>query len=950
MTKCAVHYLNAMDHHPLRNCLLTWILVSGLWCQALAQCPARNYLQATLQRLSDEADVTKTAKVDVAKIKEQLVTLQNWHRQWQQCGYPIDSTYVNSLLQLSLVHHYRGELSTATQVVQQAVRLCRSQGPNIAIDQPAKTLYRLGVLLVVQNQPAINTLKQAVRQGQGIRSADRWVGNAYLYLANAYYSAGDFQQALSSAESGVQVASNTNDRPLITKLLLEKAEALNVLEQYVPARRAAERAVFLSEQEGHQAVIARAYRLLGVIAENQRQLTDALRYRQQAFEIARTIKDLTAPNYAVSVGKLYVQLGQYDRAIAYFQYGVDNTTNSYARANSLDKLGQVYQKKKAFPEALRYYQRGLITLPLGFRNQAVASLPEAQSIRQADQKEYLLTLVRDKADTWLDYAKATGNNRQRLQYALNTYKVADQMIDFMRWEHTGQQSKLYWRDKTRSMYERAIETCYQLNDAEQAFRFFEKSRAVMLADKLNELGARQQLSPAQAQTEKKLREAVGTQQSELAALTPDSASYRTVREELSARQDKLDGFLKQLEISNPTYYLNKYDTTTAKLTDLQRYLAVHKASFMTYFIGDSALYLLNVSSGKATLHRQSIQGYSQTATDFMALLDNPEAMNRTATVARFLTLGNRLYNQLLSPLKLPEGAVIVSPDGPFIPFEVLSRSAREPDYLVKNYAFSYEYSARRLLRNKANLSRVASLGKRDFLGMSPVTFAPTLKQASLPSSDKALKSIGDRFDSSALFVGPKATRRAFMTEAANSRVIHLFTHATADTSSSEPLLYFADSTLRLSDLGDGELTHTQLVVLAACKTGIGANQRGEGVFSLARGFAALGVPSVLTTLWSVENRATYDITNLFYQYVDQGLPKDVALQRAKLEWLRTAEGADQLPNVWAGLILIGDTEPLNRSGQWPWVAGVVLLLAGGGAVWWHRRHRTKPVTSSLHPA
>lgn len=917
-----------------RQFLVAWILVSGLPYHVLAQCPTRNQLQATVQRLLAEADP-----------RGQVGTLQNWQQQWQQCNYPIDSTYISGLLQLGLAHHARNELPRATQIVQEAVRLCETRRPDMAADQPAKALYRLGTLLTDQSQPAMNTLKQAIRQGQGIRSAARWVGNSYLYLANAYYSAGDFQQALNCIERGEQMAGTVNDRSLMTKLLDEKAETLNVLEQYGPARQAAERALVLWKQAGYPAMIAKAYRLLGIIAKNQLQFTDALQYTQRAFAIAQQSRDVFfAPYYAVAVGTIYYELHRYDQAIPYFQYGFDNHTNAYAKASSLTMLGQVYHQRKAFPKALEYYQWGLTIMPLGFRNPAVTSLPGAESIRVADQKDYLLTLIQDKADTWLDYAKATGGNRQRLQSALDTYKVADQMIDYMRWDHTAQESKLYWRHKTRATYERAIETCYQLDDTEQAFRFMEKSRAVMLADKLNELGARQQLSETQAQTEKKLREAVGAQQNKLAALTPDSANHRSVRNALGEKQEKLDAFLKQLETSNPAYYRYRYDTTTTKLAVLKDHLAGRKASFVTYFVGDSALYLLAVTGDKATLHRQPIRGYSQTAQEFMALLANPDSMNRNVNMARFLKLGNALYRQLLAPLNLPEGSVIVSSDGSSIPFEVLSRSAGEPDYLVKHYAFSYEYSARRLLRNERNLSRVAGLGKRDFLGVAPVTFAAALKQVSLPKSDEALKPIAARFESPVLLTGPQATSRAFVAEAADSRVIQLFTHATADTTNSEPLLYFADATLRLSDLGDGGLTHTQLAVLAACKTGIGANQRGEGVFSLARGFAALGVPSVLTTLWSVENKATYAITDLFYRHLDEGLSKDIALQRAKQEWLRTASGADLLPNVWAGLILIGDATPLNRPPQWAWItAGGVLLLGAIGGAWWRRKRNRKPI-------
>ncbi len=173
----------------------------------------------------------------------------------------------------------------------------------------------------------------------------------------------------------------------------------------------------------------------------------------------------------------------------------------------------------------------------------------------------------------------------------------------------------------------------------------------------------------------------------------------------------------------------------------------------------------------------------------------------------------------------------------------------------------------------------------------------------------------------------------------------------SDSAGTEPRLYFADSVLNVSDLRES-LLQTELVVLAACKTGVGANERGEGVFSLARGFAALGVPSVVTTLWNVENRATYAITSDFYRYLADGLPKDEALQQAKLNWLGTADGASQLPNYWAGLIIVGDTQPLRYAPPWSWLAGGLgLILAGVGSIWWWRRHRgTRPVASWLQPA
>ncbi|WP_461129188.1 CHAT domain-containing protein [Spirosoma aerophilum] len=629
-------------------------------------------------------------------------------------------------------------------------------------------------------------------------------------------------------------------------------------------------------------------------------------------------------------------------------------SDPYLKLRLLDNVGVVYWKKKQYATALKYYQTGLDNIASGLSKRPITDLPEAKLIRIASQKEFVLTLIQDKADTWLDYAKATGNDRNRLKAALATYNVADQMIDFMRWEHTGEQSKLFWRQTTRGMYERAIETCYLLGDAEQAFRFMEKSRSVMLADKVNELGARQQLTKEQLAEEQKLQQSVSSQQEKLADLSPNnSAAYNVARMALFAKQDSLNDFLKKLETTNPAYYQYKYDNKITSLADLQQYLKKQSASLVTYFVGDSSLYVMSVTGDKTSLTKQPVGAYNQSLRQFSKRLSDPVSMEKREDVNRFLTLSHNLYRQLLAPLNIPKGRVVVSPDGFFVPFDALSRSASQPDYVVADYAFSYVYSVGLLLKSNGSRGVVPSLNPVDFLGVAPVEFAPSLKQVVLPGSDAALEPIAERFNASTLLTHGDATREAFLEKAANARIIHLFTHATADSTDREPSLYFTDSALQLSDLSDQALPNAQMVVLAACKTGIGADQRGEGVFSLARGFAALGVPSVLTTLWSVQNEATYELTDLFYQYLDQGLPKDIALQRAKTDWLKNAEGASALPNYWAGLIIVGDPKPLIHLSYSPWVAILFLMAIGamGGLRFWQKRERrSRPQLSSAHSA
>ncbi len=609
----------------------------------------------------------------------------------------------------------------------------------------------------------------------------------------------------------------------------------------------------------------------------------------------------------------------------------------------------MYQQQASYEKALDNNQAGLNQLLTG-TTVTVEEQTTNQSIllRIAPHHDYLFDLIQHQADTWLDWATATQNNPARLQNALRTYALADTMIDFMRWEHTGQQSKLFWRSKTHRLYEQAIETAFRLKDASSAFHFMEKSRAVLLNDKLNELGANRQLAQAQLDQELQLRQRVTDWQTKVATEKPSTSTYAKALDSLRIAQEQQETFVKDLEQTNPAYYRYKYDNQTIPLSRVREQLIKRKASLLTYFIGDSTLYAIGITPTGTRLLRMAATAYTKPAAQLLALNANPDALNHQ--FKHYLAISNQLYRTLLAPMNLAPGRVIVSPDGVLLPFEALSTSATKPEFLVNSHAFSYAYSLNQLFKESTDAGNKPAWLSRSgsFLGIAPVDFSARLGQVQLAGSDAVLSRIGGQFSAPTLLTGSQATRRAFGEQAGQYRIIQLFTHADADSTDREPTLFFADSTLRLSELTTTGQLPAELVGLSACKTGIGANQRGEGVFSLARGFASLGVPSILTTLWNVENQATYALTELFYTRLAEGLPKDVALQQAKIAYLADADLSDQLPNRWGGLLLVGNAEPIKA--QLPlgkWVGGFGVLSGLAGAWWLHRLADSGHAESSL---
>ena len=202
-----------------------------------------------------------------------------------------------------------------------------------------------------------------------------------------------------------------------------------------------------------------------------------------------------------------------------------------------------------------------------------------------------------------------------------------------------------------------------------------------------------------------------------------------------------------------------------------------------------------------------------------------------------------------------------------------------------------------------------------FLGFAPVHYPDSLRLSPLIRSNVSLEKISFSFPHSRTLLESRASRNNFMKLFDGYRIIQLYTHAADSSSSGEPVIYFCDSALYLSELIPEKKPATRLIVLSACETGNGKLYQGEGVFSFNRGFAALGIPASIINLWAVENESTYRITELFYKYVSEGMPTDMALQKAKLDFIKSSSGERKLPYYWAAPVFVGKTETLVTSGN-----------------------------------
>ncbi|MBD2353895.1 CHAT domain-containing protein [Tolypothrix sp. FACHB-123] len=98
--------------------------------------------------------------------------------------------------------------------------------------------------------------------------------------------------------------------------------------------------------------------------------------------------------------------------------------------------------------------------------------------------------------------------------------------------------------------------------------------------------------------------------------------------------------------------------------------------------------------------------------------------------------------------------------------------------------------------------------------------------------------------------------------------------------------------LKLTDIRDYDLHSYQLVCLAACETAITGNYTITTEYvGLVSGFMSCGVASVVSTLWTVESAASALVMIQFYQQLQQGKSKVVALAEAT-QWLRNVTNGE----------------------------------------------------------
>jgi CHAT domain-containing protein/tetratricopeptide (TPR) repeat protein len=667
------------------------------------------------------------------------------------------------------------------------------------------------------------------------------------------------------------------------------------------------------------------------------------------------------------MGTLYGDsLKDYSNAFKYYNKAVNHYVNLFGlhdirTAGSLSLLAKHYFSLGKYELALSYSHESVKGITVRYDDSIFYNNPLANDVKPFKTS---LEIISMKARIFREIYYRD-HDLKKLITAFETYQLASDIIDKLRPSYSSEQSKLDLAANENETYEQLVAIAYKIYQIThdnfyfyEAFKYSEHSKASSLLSSMKSNEARQYSGiPAEMlKYELKLRKEISFIQEELYE-KPKEAS--AIKDQVSILQLKLlnlnlsyDSLIQNFEINYPEYYKLKYQSTSVSVKDVQAFLG-KKNVLIEYFLSDTLLYSFVISKEKAEIITRKIdKKFSEDLGSFQKSLAFPNFARHTIeTYRQFITTGHSLFEQLLGEIyeNNKDKELLIIPDGKmaYLPFDILLTDTGNHyqvnyaalPYLIKKTMVSYNYSATLMLSRKGKYQPFPKM----------LAFAPDYKTDNpalaryrsgtdyrsrlfpLPGAIEEVESIS-RFFSSNIFMGERATESNFKQLASGYSIIHLAMHTIIDNKN--PMyskLAFSHSRDSSNDglLNTYEIYNLQLkarlAVLSSCNSGNGQFSRGEGVMSLARAFIYAGCPSIVMSLWEIEDRSGAAIIKNFYEQLNRGKRTDESLRLAKLKFLETADPLTSHPYFWAGYVTIGDTSGIKRY-RLIWIIGITSIV------------------------
>jgi CHAT domain-containing protein len=564
------------------------------------------------------------------------------------------------------------------------------------------------------------------------------------------------------------------------------------------------------------------------------------------------------------LGQAHAAAGQVEEARKAYERGIEINKAAGSTPNAIGNyinLGRLYLSQKDYERALQNLQTALgasenIKHTLGVQR---ASSEIGIVMRQTNRSSEAIPYF-EKAITMIERNRAALDSEEfRSSYFENMIKVYGNMI--------GAQAE-------------------QKNFAE-AFNYGERARSRSFLDVL---GSKVQLARS------------GTLMEHERALQARISVLRAMIEEEEGEPDEAEQLRKDLDDAQKDYHdylakLRKENKEHASLVSVEP-LTLKEVqerldpgtTMLEYFVGNNNIYLWVVDKDRVEFVRTPIERKDLVS----KVTELRDTIYQFGEKERFSRLSRELDGLLIQPA-LPyirgKELVIVPHDVlHYLPFQTLQSA--DGRYLIERYPIYYLSSASLM---QFTQEKRQAMGERVLAFGNPDLEDPKM---ALQFAEIEAGEIKKLYPQANVLLKKQATEEKAKTLAPQNEVIHFASHA--ELNEDDPLA--SAILLAKSDNEDGRLEvreifgmdlKASLIVLSACETGLGKLSSGDELVGLTRAFIYAGTPSVVASLWNVEDSSTAQLMASFYKNL-KTMTKVEAMRQAQLQLIRGNVNSDLL--------------------------------------------------------
>jgi len=715
------------------------------------------------------------------------------------------------------------------------------------------------------------------REGEAITLGS--IGTIYLNL-------GDFEQALAFFQQSQSIENPSGIMGRQAEMLGSIGTVYMALADHEQALAYFEEALTLFQVWGDRAGEVNTLGNIGLVHHNLGETDQALAYYENVLDLVREMGDRQGEAASLNnMGTLYLDLSDWERALGHLQEALQISREIGDRsgeAGALNNIGNVYRAEAEYERALEAYEQALaIMLEIGDRVSAAIALRNIGEIHE---------LLEDKPEA--------------LEFYLRSIAVREEIRTGMQVEAF--QMALAAQDV--DVYRRAVRLMVELERPQEAFTLSERNRARVFLDAMGNSrpDLRQGADTELLRQEEMLRGELAALEGNLLAEKAQAPQLqneqilRSVEEQLAVKQLAYEDLLARIQLSNPE--LASLVTIPATTVAGSQALLDEQTALVAYYLTDenALAFVLSRDDYQVVELPASAEEISRAVEGFRSLglanLGNPQPRSLSD-----------LYEWLVVPLEpyltMPKVGIIPHQALHYVPFAALSDGEQ---FFGERFALFYLPSAGTLpfIQAKAGREKTAPL----ILG-DPETGNADLPRLAHAAQEAAL--VAELFGAEPL-LGAEASEEVVRARVGEAGVVHLAAHgAFNDAAPLFSRLWLApggeeDGRLNVHEVYGLDLDRADLVVLSACQTQVGDLSAGDEVVGLTRAFL-YGAPTVVSSLWSVDDEATGTLMARFYEHLLAGKGKAEALQAAQAEVRADPAHPEWAhPYYWAAFVLSGD--------------------------------------------